>query len=436
MRNERISATTFRGSNVLVEFGGPRMNPRDAFREREFRVRADIPLNPPSPLLFARTRECVIDSPRDTALLFSLRRRITRQEHRHVAALLDANTRDEHPLTAELTAAFAAAESRVLNGRAKHREKKRDQLRKLLNGPRIRKRIRKFTDLCHVLFLKCRRRLTLRQIALRLRIPQARVAFLWRELRTTRGQRSAHDQARICRSLASLSHLAAFFRAHRLDPGFLQRSLRANYQLLQDGQNTELAISFDLYYKNFRDFGFRYRPIRYAAHIKREIRGRHLQSFLQVYLQLILDEEKFEIVFFDESALCPSNFKKLAWRATGDRSLTRTRIKYEKIMLVGAMNRDGVVGVRFLHSSFVTTAFIDFALEILRHVAERERGRRQIVLFLDNAPTHRSTEFLQFCRQNGVIVLFNLPHSPQLNPIELLWEFVKRPLRSITDYAK
>ncbi len=52
-------------------------------------------------------------------------------------------------------------------------------------------------------------------------------------------------------------------------------------------------------------------------------------------------------------------------------------------------------------------------------------GPRSIVV-MDNMPQHRSMQetFLATCRARGAVLLWNPPNSPDLNPIEKLWDVV------------
>ena len=100
------------------------------------------------------------------------------------------------------------------------------------------------------------------------------------------------------------------------------------------------------------------------------------------------------------------------------------------------MNREQIVALQFLHSNFGSKIFLNFVQATVKRVLENQNERRQIVLFLDNCPSHRSQDLIKFCRSNNIILLFNLPKMSQFNPIEYLWEYLKRPLRKLTDYYK
>jgi transposase len=47
------------------------------------------------------------------------------------------------------------------------------------------------------------------------------------------------------------------------------------------------------------------------------------------------------------------------------------------------------------------------------------------VLVLDNASWHRSKKVVEYAKNLGIILYFLPPYSPELNPIEQLWKYVK-----------
>ena len=52
------------------------------------------------------------------------------------------------------------------------------------------------------------------------------------------------------------------------------------------------------------------------------------------------------------------------------------------------------------------------------------------VLVLDNASIHKGGNIERLATGAGCRVLYLPPYSPELNPIELIWSFVKGPLYS------
>jgi transposase len=63
----------------------------------------------------------------------------------------------------------------------------------------------------------------------------------------------------------------------------------------------------------------------------------------------------------------------------------------------------------------------------------RDKGTRhkRIVIFLDNATTHRGAHLQTLAERMGVTFLFNAEYSPYLNPAEELFNVLKRHISQL-----
>lgn len=57
-------------------------------------------------------------------------------------------------------------------------------------------------------------------------------------------------------------------------------------------------------------------------------------------------------------------------------------------------------------------------------------------LILDNASVHKSTELTNLFAEHGCTFLFLPPYSPELNPIEQCWAWVKQKLYQLMSQSK
>jgi transposase len=67
---------------------------------------------------------------------------------------------------------------------------------------------------------------------------------------------------------------------------------------------------------------------------------------------------------------------------------------------------------------------------------DRETKDKTIVVFMDNVRFHHHSKVLELCRAMKANVLFNAQYSPWLNPIEVLFAYVKRKLHDRTINTK
>jgi len=50
-------------------------------------------------------------------------------------------------------------------------------------------------------------------------------------------------------------------------------------------------------------------------------------------------------------------------------------------------------------------------------------------LLHDNASWHKTLAVQEYCKQNKIILLFLPPYSPEYNPIERVWSFIKSKIK-------
>lgn len=52
-----------------------------------------------------------------------------------------------------------------------------------------------------------------------------------------------------------------------------------------------------------------------------------------------------------------------------------------------------------------------------------------LAFFIDNASWHKTQAVREYCEQNKITLLFLPPYSPEYNPIERIWSFLKSKIR-------
>ena len=62
--------------------------------------------------------------------------------------------------------------------------------------------------------------------------------------------------------------------------------------------------------------------------------------------------------------------------------------------------------------------------------------KKGTVIVMDNASFHRKKQLIYAAQKAGCCLIFLSPYSPQLNPIEKFWSWLKRYLRKILPFQK
>jgi len=79
---------------------------------------------------------------------------------------------------------------------------------------------------------------------------------------------------------------------------------------------------------------------------------------------------------------------------------------------------------------FASTTYDSVDAEVVIEVFNlfAEQLTKDTIVVIDNAPTHTSKKFkeqMKIWEEKGLKIFFLPPYSPQLNPIEQLWKFMK-----------
>lgn len=93
--------------------------------------------------------------------------------------------------------------------------------------------------------------------------------------------------------------------------------------------------------------------------------------------------------------------------------------------------RINVLGFLTRHNAlvpYVIEGHVDTAVVIACFEQFSQQLHKRAYVFLDNASVQKSREFIQHISQwvqRGLIIKYLPPYSPELNPIEILWRFMK-----------
>jgi transposase len=61
----------------------------------------------------------------------------------------------------------------------------------------------------------------------------------------------------------------------------------------------------------------------------------------------------------------------------------------------------------------------------LKAVRGYYKNDKKLILFTDNASWHKTKIVTEYCQENNIELWFTPPYSPEFNPIERVWSFMK-----------
>ena len=138
-------------------------------------------------------------------------------------------------------------------------------------------------------------------------------------------------------------------------------------------------------------------------------------------LQKQEDKGKIALYYFDESGFALDPSIPYAWQEPKS-VIELPAMKYGRINVVGFMSRNNdlhsYMFEQTIHTGVVIACFDAFCKTITK----------KTVVVIDNASIHTSEEFedrIPYWKEQGLIIKYLPPYSPELNLIEILWERIK-----------
>lgn len=111
-----------------------------------------------------------------------------------------------------------------------------------------------------------------------------------------------------------------------------------------------------------------------------------------------------------------------------DQYMTHRQPNRDKISIWAGFSATGVTRLGIIHGNLDGSKLVDILADELPNYTARVWGSSEWYLLQDNSPIHRSHEVQDFLESKNVR-RFKLPsYSPDLNPMENLWAWLKREL--------
>ena len=160
----------------------------------------------------------------------------------------------------------------------------------------------------------------------------------------------------------------------------------------------------------------------------KEKRRQFVQSILD-----IMQEENSHIVYIDETNLNLFTKREYARSEIGKRAICRLPAsKGPNIHIIGAISQNGLEYWEKRRGSYKKEEAGNFVRRLIATLVGNGIQLHNIVIVCDNAPCHSNIEALLLEPEfDGARIKRLGPYSPQINPIESAWSFVKEKFKSM-----
>lgn len=133
-------------------------------------------------------------------------------------------------------------------------------------------------------------------------------------------------------------------------------------------------------------------------------------------------KRKAEIFFVDETGVRSDGPLGSTWAPKGETPIVRTSGKRQAINAISAVNSRGAFWYDVYSGNLNGTVFLDLLKRFMH------RRKKRVIIILDSHPAHIAKMISTFVQTlKGRLEMFFLPgYSPDLNPDEFVWNYIKR----------
>ena len=168
-----------------------------------------------------------------------------------------------------------------------------------------------------------------------------------------------------------------------------------------------------------KKLGFSRKKLTFEAN---ERRRPDVQKKRKSFKKAAVKVDRSRLVFLDETGVNGSMTQSTGWAPIGERAFqTRSLRNRRNVTVIGAVRSSGLVAMRSLDGGMKKKDFISFVTDVLC-----PRLHAGDILVMDNLAAHHASEVVASVANRGASVAFLPPYSPDLNPIEMLWNSLKR----------
>jgi transposase len=139
-----------------------------------------------------------------------------------------------------------------------------------------------------------------------------------------------------------------------------------------------------------------------------------------------------EIWFGDEAGISLDDPCGRTWGACGKTPVINVPYNKSRVNIISAVSTRGDLKFKIVDGNVNDSAFIDFLEGLV------EDCKRPIVLIMDNASFHKTAAVRGFVKayRECIRMFFLPPYSPELNPDESVWRYLKGQMKRLVATSK
>ena len=143
------------------------------------------------------------------------------------------------------------------------------------------------------------------------------------------------------------------------------------------------------------------------------------------YLERIKDIPADEIVYIDETGINTCIYREYGYAPRGEKVYAKiSGKKFQRTNIVSGKIGNKIIAPMQYNGTTDSVLFEFWFENCLLPSLGKER-----IIVMDNAAFHRKSELRHLAQKQQCKVIFLPPYSPELNPIEKLWAYLKKYLK-------
>ena len=185
----------------------------------------------------------------------------------------------------------------------------------------------------------------------------------------------------------------------------------------------DISVSTWLIAKIRRQLGYKKSKIRLKPHLNQNHKDKRVE-----YCKEMVNDNMSNIIFSDECIFALNNDCSTVWYRPGEEKMARELINPAvKLHVWGSISRRGKFSLYWHESSVNADVYMDCLKEFIPEVNKRY-GRHKWRFQQDWAGSHRPKKVKDLILKDVYAIMNHPSVSPDLNPIEKVWSWMKRKI--------